>query len=80
VQRAIQERQVAAPGWQATHRVGSIGAPARTNADPNTPPTVTLQPGTLVRLIEQSGDTARVDADNGWSGWVDVRQLDPYGP
>jgi hypothetical protein len=80
VQRAIQERQVAAPGWQASHRVGSGGAPARTSADPNTQPTVTLQPGTLVRLIERSGDWARVDADNGWSGWVDVRQLDPYGP
>jgi CRP-like cAMP-binding protein len=79
VQRAIQERQVAAPGWQATHRVGSGGAPARTSADPNAQPTVTLQAGTLVRLIERSGDWARVDADNGWTGWVDGRHLDPYG-
>ena len=80
VQRAIQERQVAAPGWQASHRVGASGAPARTSADPNAAPTVTLQPGTLVRLIERSGDWARVDADNGWSGWVDLRHLDPAGP
>ncbi len=80
VQRAIQERQVAAPGWQASHRVGSGGAPARTSADPNAQPTVTLQAGTLVRLIERSGDWARVDADNGWTGWVDGRHLDPYGP
>ena len=43
-------------------------------------PTVTLQAGTLVRLIERSGDWARVDADNGWTGWVDGRHLDPYGP
>ena len=80
VQRAIQERQSAAPGWQATHRVGGSGAPARPSADPSATPTATLQPGTLVRLIERSGDWARVDADNGWSGWVDARNLDPAGP
>jgi len=80
VQRAIQERQTAAPGWQATHRVGGSGAPARASADPSAAATVTLQPGTLVRLIERSGDWARVDADNGWSGWVDARNLDPAGP
>ena len=80
VQRAIQERQSAAPGWQATHRVGGSGAPARPSADPSAAATATLQPGTLVRLIERSGDWARVDADNGWSGWVDARNLDPAGP
>jgi len=80
VQRAIQERQVAAPGWTATHRVGAAGATARGTADPAGPPSATLQPGTLVRLIERSGDSARVDAENGWSGWVDASQLDPAGP
>ena len=80
VQRAIQERQSAAPGWQATHRVGGSGAPARPSADPSAAATTTLQPGTLVRLIERSGEWARVDADNGWSGWVDARNLDPAGP
>ncbi len=80
VQRAIQERQVAAPGWTATHRVGAAGATARGTADPAGPPSATLQAGTLVRLIERSGDSARVDADNGWSGWVDANQLDPAGP
>jgi hypothetical protein len=34
----------------------------------------------MVRLIEQSGNSARVDAENGWSGWVDASQLDPAGP
>ena len=80
VQRAIQERQVAAPGWTATHRVGAAGATARGTADPSGPPSATLQPGTMVRLIERSGGSARVDAENGWSGWVDASQLDPAGP
>ncbi len=71
---------MAAPGWTATHRVGASGATARGTADPAGPPSATLQPGTLVRLIERSGDSARVDAENGWSGWVDASQLDPAGP
>ena len=79
VQRAIQERQCAAPGWQATHRVGGSGAPARQTADASAAPTATLQPGTLVRLIERSGAWVRVDAENGWSGWVDPAHLDPVG-
>ena len=79
MQRAIQERQSAAPGWQASHRVGAIGAPARQTADASAAPTATLQPGTLVRLIERSGAWVRVDAENGWSGWVDPAHLDPVG-
>jgi len=79
VQRAIQERQSAAPGWQASHRVGGSGAPARQAADASAAPTATLQPGTLVRLIERSGAWVRVDAENGWSGWVDPAHLDPVG-
>ncbi len=71
---------MAAPGWTATHRVGGSGATARGSADPAAPPSATLQPGTMVRLIERTGDLARVDADNGWSGWVDASQLDPAGP
>ena len=68
------------PGGRPAIESGPAALPHAPRPIPNAQPTVTLQAGTLVRLIERSGDWARVDADNGWTGWVDGRHLDPYGP
>jgi hypothetical protein len=39
------------------------------------PPLMDLAAGTEVRVLERLGEWARVDATNGWSGWVDARLL-----
>jgi hypothetical protein len=36
-----------------------------------------LDPNLAVRMIEHRGEWANVLAADGWSGWVDARQLRP---
>ncbi|MCP9960076.1 hypothetical protein [Streptomyces sudanensis] len=63
------------PGdFRPTHVVPRHGAPAWET--PGTArPTVPLDPFLPVRLLERTGDWARVLCSNGWSAWVDGRLL-----
>jgi hypothetical protein len=67
------------PSWGATHAVAATPARAWAAPDPSQPPVAELAPRTEVRVLERRGDWARVDASNGWSGWVDARLLVSVG-
>jgi Bacterial SH3 domain len=64
----------AAQAWRATHVAGR-GMRAWAAPDPSRPPITDLAPGVELRVLEALGDWARVDASNGWTGWVDARLL-----
>lgn len=53
------------------------GVRAWQEPDPAQPPIVTLAAGTELRLLEQRGQWAHVEASNGWTGWVDATLLQP---
>jgi RsiW-degrading membrane proteinase PrsW (M82 family) len=64
-----------AEAWTPTHRVPAAGQTAWPVPDPRFPPVAVLAAGVELRLVEQTGDWARVVASNGWTGWVDARLL-----
>ena len=67
--------------WTPTHRVPDAGLPAWAAPDPSLPPVVTLAGRLDLVAAERAGDWARVEADNGRTGWVDARLLvDTPGP
>jgi hypothetical protein len=67
-------------GWFATHAVGPGGAPAWAAPDPAAAPVARLDVGLGVRVVEQRADRwANVVCANGWSAWVDSRNLVPSG-
>lgn len=43
--------------------------------DPSRPSTVALAEGLPLDVLQRMGDWAEVRAENGWTGWVDGRQL-----
>jgi len=63
--------------WSPTHVAPAGGIDARSQPDPTLTP-IRLAAGVELRLAESSGDWARVEASNGWSGWVDARLLAPH--
>jgi hypothetical protein len=62
-------------GWSPTHRVPSAGMRAWAEPDPSQQPTTRLEPAVELVVSEQRGDWANVVGSNGWTGWVDARQL-----
>ena len=64
-----------AEAWTTTHRVPAAGQTAWPVPDPRYPPVAVVAAGVELRLVEQTGDWARVVASNGWTGWVDARLL-----
>jgi hypothetical protein len=65
----------AVAAWQPTHTVPAQGMAAWSAPDPSQPPIANLAAGVQLRLLESAGAWARVDASNGWTGWVDGRLL-----
>jgi hypothetical protein len=66
-------------GFVPTHLAPPEGL--RTWAAPDgNQPTAAIPAGMDVQLAEQQGDWARVVCSNGWSAWVDGRQLIDMGP
>jgi hypothetical protein len=61
--------------WQATHVVPSAGIWVWDTPDADTLPTYDLQSGVPVQIVETHNAWSRVVCDNGFSGWVDNRQL-----
>jgi hypothetical protein len=62
--------------WQPSHRAPSNGLSGWALPEVSGIPTATIPPGTTLRLSEVRGDWARVRTADGWSGWVDARQLE----
>jgi len=62
-------------GWTPTHRVPTAGMRAWADPDPSQQPTTRLEPAVELTVSEQRGDWANVVGSNGWTGWVDARQL-----
>lgn len=67
-------------GFHPDHRTPVAGMPAWDVPDPTRQPVATAAPRLLVQVIERQGDWSRVLFDNGWSGWVDGRLLEPLAP
>ncbi|GLW48980.1 hypothetical protein Stsp02_46410 [Streptomyces sp. NBRC 14336] len=65
---------MATPGFRPTHVVPGHGMPAWELPDPSRP-TVPLDALLPVQLLERRGDWGRVLCANGWSAWVDAREL-----
>ena len=63
--------------WAPSHRVPDGGMSAWTAPDPSLQPVVGLAGHLDLIVTERAGDWARVEAVNGWSGWVDGRRLLP---
>ena len=60
--------------WAPTHRVPTDGMTAYEKADPASR-WVAVNGGVEVIVVERLNDWARVQAKNGWTGWVDYRKL-----
>ena len=77
--RSRQPAPQAAPAqqgtWAPSHLVPLSGMQAWATPDPALPAVASLEPGLSVQVVEQSGAWARVQASNGWTGWVDARSL-----
>lgn len=71
--------QTAALAWTVTHTVPAGGLQAWATPDPAGAVTATLAERVELRVIERRSDWAHVDAENGWKGWVDGRQLVTVG-
>jgi hypothetical protein len=65
----------ATPGWAPTHVVPRGGMRVWERPDPSAPPLTRLAGGLEVQVREESGGWTRIGCANGWSGWVDGRQL-----
>lgn len=66
--------------FRPTHVVPQGGMQAWSEPDPSHEPGVELAAGTEVAVVEQRGQWARVEAVNGWSGWLDSGRLVPRPP
>ncbi|MGH2712103.1 MAG: SH3 domain-containing protein [Actinomycetota bacterium] len=64
-------------GFQPTHLVPKGGTRAWAAADASADPIASLHAKTELQVLERDGAWARVQAENGWEGWVDGRVLVP---
>jgi hypothetical protein len=68
----------AAPAsWAPTHVVPAAGLVTYADAEAGGGENGRLDPGLDVQVVDQRGDWAKVLCSNGWSAWVDARQLLP---
>lgn len=71
---------VSAPAPATTVQlVPASGLQAWDEPDPSLPATRDLAAGSSVQVIEQRGEWANVETDDGWRGWVDARLLEMPG-
>jgi CRP-like cAMP-binding protein len=73
---AVAEPEVEVTWDAATHLVPAEGMPAWAGPDANAAPAAQLAGGTPLVVAERVGDWARVEAENGWTGWVNSRTLE----
>ncbi len=72
-----QPQQAAA--WAPTHEVPAGGMPAWSEPNPQLQPVTQLAERVQLRVDEQRGAWAKVTGSNGWTGWVDSRNLPVLG-
>jgi hypothetical protein len=70
-----QQAQDEVEAFTPTHVVPASGLLAWVHPDPDEEPTAQLAAGVELRVVAESGAWARVEAANGWTGWVDGRAL-----
>jgi hypothetical protein len=67
-----------APVWQPTNVVGPDGLTAWTDPDATQQPAARIDPGIEVKVTERlDNGWANISCSNGWTAWVDARQLLP---
>lgn len=76
VTAAEPEPDPAPAPFAATHTVPAGGMQAWPEPDGSLE-AIDLGGGLAVRVVETRGDWSQVAADNGWTGWVDGRRLEP---
>ena len=70
-------RQAFAPAWAPTHVVPRGGIAAWSSPDATRGPVAVLPERTELVVLGWTEEWARVEAENGWVGWVDGRLLLP---
>ncbi|WP_433730528.1 SH3 domain-containing protein [Nocardia sp. CA-129566] len=63
--------------WHPTHQVPGNGMPAWGTPDPSRPPVAHIDPYVELAILERAGDWAHIACNNGWTGWVDGRAIEP---
>ena len=66
----------ASPISSATHVAPVAGLQAWNEPDPEQAVARDLPGGERLCLVDQRGDWAQVETDDGWTGWVDARLLE----
>ena len=61
--------------FEPTHAIPAKGARAWADPDGTVPPVARFDGGEAVQVVEQRADWARVRRADGFTGWVDARQL-----
>jgi hypothetical protein len=62
--------------WTPSHEV-TRRSRTRAQPDPDSPTTATLERRIPVQLLERRGEWAHVLCSNGWTAWIDARDLTP---
>lgn len=65
-------------GWRATHAVVAAGTAAHEEPDPSSP-SVPMDPGLEVVVVQRSGAWAQVRCSNGWTAWVAADDIEDVG-
>jgi hypothetical protein len=66
--------------WRPTHVAPATALPGWATPDGSQTPAAVIPPGAELVLVERRDSWARVRGVNGWTGWVDGRELQPtYG-
>jgi hypothetical protein len=74
---AVADPEAPSIAWAAaTHVVPADGISAWAGPDAKAAPVAELAAGTPLLLAERVGDWARVEAENGWTGWVNGQALE----
>ena len=71
---AVPSSPVSDPVWTPTHAVVGSGTAAHDLPDPSSP-SVPMDGGLDVEVIERRGDWVQVRCSNGWTAWVSAGDL-----
>ncbi|MFX0579928.1 SH3 domain-containing protein [Nocardia nepalensis] len=65
------------PAFHPTHQVPANGMPAWATPDSTQPPIAHIDARVELQILERSGDWAHIACNNGWTGWVNGRTIEP---
>lgn len=75
----LSSARAATGEWTPTHSVPAHGLDAYDEPDPSLQPAARLDPHLEVQVTDLSGAWAHVLFSNGWSAWVNARELAEIG-